>query len=346
MNKSIFLTVAWVVLIAIFLIGLFCFIKSCMLLYKQKESEEEERASNKHAIFLSAGAVLIAVALVFLLLINNWPISVRIGIIVAASALPLLWAAYYSRASLLYDRKGEPAALSLGMLGTILALFGGDAIFYPFHLPLGFSLLYSIGVVYLIVLATGLLQMHWQQLRRQRQLFEEPDLEAVMNDEKGLSILRGNLRKGLLRVCPAFPLKDRESEKEAEEEWDALRWLLFLGLCLLIAAGVPVILFTQGVPLIWGAVIICSLSAGFIFWGEYRVRAHLLYGEKPIPGMGWAIFLGVLLLFFSIFIYIPLDKPFFDFIYFLFTSLALWGQAKLSQRWRERGEQMGRLSSE
>jgi hypothetical protein len=134
-------------------------------------------------------------------------------------------------------------------------------------------------------------------------LFEESDLGAAISSEKGLSVLAENLKKELLQGRPAFPLKDGESEKEAREERDVLRWLLFLGLCLLIAAGIPVILFTQRVLLIWGAVIICSLSAGLIFWGEYHIRPHLLYGEKPIPGMGWAIFLGALLLLFSIYLH-------------------------------------------
>jgi hypothetical protein len=73
-----------------------------------------------------------------MIMIDNWPISVRVGIVFVASALPLLGAAYYARASLLYDRKEEPGAVMLGILGGALAIGGGGVIFYPFTFRSGF----------------------------------------------------------------------------------------------------------------------------------------------------------------------------------------------------------------
>lgn len=298
------------------LIGLLCFARGWVLLHMQQEEERLGQASKKANTFMAIGIAFIAVIFLFLMIIVDWSVRVKAGIVFAGSVLPLVWAACYSRASLLYGREKEPAAMSLGLLGTLIAVSSGEAIFYPFHFPLWFPFLYGIGVLFLVTFMTCLLQIHWQKLRRQRRSLEELDPETMINDEK-----------------------------EAGDERFVLNLLLLLTGCLLIAAGVPVALFYRGVSLIWAAIFICSLSAVLIFWGEYSIRAHLLYGYEKKPGMGWAVFLGVLFIFFYALIYISavLDLHSYDFVFGLFIYLAWEGQARLSRRWNKLGEQQRQI---
>lgn len=277
----------------------------------EHEDEKTKQAKQKENVFPTLGIVLTAIAFLFLILIVNWPVSIKVGIVVVGSGFPLLWAAFYSRAHLLYGRKKEPVALNLWLLGTLIAVFGEEALLFSLHLPLWFSLLCSFEAISFIIVITCLLQIHWQQVFRQRRPLEERDPEIMLIDEK-----------------------------DAREERSVLKWLLLLAGCPLIAAGIPVALFYLKMSLGWAAIFIGSLSIMLIVWGEYNLRAHLLYGYQEKPGIGWAIFLGILTIYFYVNIYLSsvVDLRFFNSLIGLFNALALIAQAQLSRRWKTKGE--------
>ena len=307
--------VLWLIVALVLVTGLVCFSIGWVLLHWQRETKEVRPVNNKANAFMAIGIVLIAVAFMFLIITVDWPMNVKIGIVFAGSALPLLVAALYSRASILYEHKEEPIAMFLGLLGILIAVLGGEAIFNPLF-PQWFSILYGTGVLFLVALVLCVLQMRWERLRRQRRSLETLDPETILKDEK-----------------------------EAAEQQSTLKKLLLVGGCLCIAASVPVILFYQGISWIWVVVVVSCLSVVLIFWGEYNLRAYLLYGYKKRPGAGWAVFLGVTLVFFYVIIYMlpALGSHSSDIVFGLFFWGVWMGQARLSRRWNRLGEQQRQI---
>lgn len=310
MFKNLF-PILFAILMVILLTGLLCFVWGWIRLHKQYKGEGSKRAEKKTDILLATGVTLLGVDFLFLMLSIDWPVNVKAGVTFIASMIPLLWAAFYSRARILYEKE-EPAALFLGLLGILIAVFGGEAVLFPFHFPQWFPILYGLGVVFLITLVTGLLQMRWQRLSRQRRWLEEQDPERMLADEK-----------------------------EGAEERQGIKWLLLLAGCFLIAAGVPVALFYLGVSLWWAAAFISLLSATLIFLGEHHIRAHLLYGHERKFGAGWAIFLGAIFIYFYVLIYLSaiINIRSFDALTGIFIFLIWKAQERLSHRWRTKGEQ-------